>query len=73
MTAIAMFVIPMEIKEWSAYDTGLYNELEMEGLIEALKAEGRTEAASVLETGAAAISSWSPMTMARRGPSASGM
>jgi hypothetical protein len=48
-TAIAMFVIPMEIREWNAYKTGLYNELIYTRLIADLRREGMTESADELE------------------------
>jgi hypothetical protein len=47
-TAVAMFTIPFEIERWSAYQTGLYNELVMVDLIDALEAEGKTEEANRL-------------------------
>ncbi|MCL2571044.1 MAG: DUF5695 domain-containing protein [Defluviitaleaceae bacterium] len=39
-TAIAMFAIPMDLIRWDARNTGLYNELCYEDIIEALKTEG---------------------------------
>jgi len=39
-TAIAMFTVPMELLRWDARNTGLYNELCIEEIIEALQAEG---------------------------------
>lgn len=39
-TADAMFTIPLELDGWSACRTGLYNELVMEEVLEALKREG---------------------------------
>ena len=39
-TALAMFTIPLEITRWSAYETGLYNELVIVELLRALEAEG---------------------------------
>ena len=36
-TALAMFQIPEELEGWSAYKTGLYNELVIPKIIEALK------------------------------------
>ena len=39
-TAIAMFTLPMEIANWSAYETGFYNELVIEELISDLEAAG---------------------------------
>ncbi|WP_256761852.1 DUF5695 domain-containing protein [Cohnella sp. WQ 127256] len=48
-TAVAMFTIPMETGEWSAYKTGLYNELIIADLIEELKSVGLIEKAHRLE------------------------
>ncbi len=48
-TAVAMFTIPLETGDWSAYKTGLYNELIYEDLIEELKAAGYPERAHRLE------------------------
>ncbi|MCX6344545.1 MAG: DUF5695 domain-containing protein [Armatimonadetes bacterium] len=39
-TAVAMFTIPTETRDWSAYKTGLYNELVYLDIIDALEAEG---------------------------------
>jgi len=39
-TAIAMFTIPMDLTRWDARNTGLYNEICYEDIIEALKTEG---------------------------------
>jgi hypothetical protein len=39
-TALAMFTIPMDLERWDARDTGLYNELVIPKVIEALEAEG---------------------------------
>jgi len=39
-TAIAMFTVPLELDNWSAFGTGLYNELVIEDLLTALDAEG---------------------------------
>jgi hypothetical protein len=47
-TAVAMFTIPYEIERWSAYQTGLYNELVIPDVIDALAAEGMTEQADRL-------------------------
>src|SRR5262245_29139273 len=47
-TAIAMFTIPYEIERWSAYQTGLYNELAIVDVIDALEAEGKAEEANRL-------------------------
>lgn len=48
-TAVAMFTIPLELEEWSAYKTGLYNELVIEDVIKALREEGMERYASRLE------------------------
>lgn len=42
-TADAMFTIPLELDGWSAYRTGLYNELVIEDVLRALKEEGMEE------------------------------
>jgi hypothetical protein len=47
-TAVAMFTIPYEVERWSAYQTGLYNELVIPDVIDALDAEGMTEQADRL-------------------------
>ena len=47
-TAVAMFTIPYEIERWSAYQTGLYNELAMVDLIDALDREEMREQAERL-------------------------
>lgn len=47
-TALAMFTIPFEIERWSAYQTGLYNELVYPEVIAALDAEGMPEQAERL-------------------------
>jgi hypothetical protein len=47
-TALAMFLIPSEIAEWSAYKTGLYNEWVIPFIIQSLKEEGETEKAERL-------------------------
>lgn len=39
-TAVAMFTVPLEIEGWSAFETGLYNEYAIEGIMDALGAEG---------------------------------
>ncbi len=39
-TAEAMFTVPLELDGWSAYKTGLYNELVIEEILEALRREG---------------------------------
>lgn len=47
-TALAMFLIPSEIAEWSAYKTGLYNEWVIPFIIQSLKEEGEAEKAERL-------------------------
>lgn len=47
-TALAMFLIPMELEEWSAYQTGLYNECVIPEIIAALQEEGREADARTL-------------------------
>jgi hypothetical protein len=47
-TAVAMFTIPYEVERWSAYGTGLYNELVVESVIEALESEGMRDEAERL-------------------------
>jgi len=44
-TAVAMFTIPWETGDWTAYKTGLYNELIYTDIIDALEAEGMSEQA----------------------------
>ncbi|MBE6887927.1 MAG: hypothetical protein E7484_05880 [Ruminococcaceae bacterium] len=39
-TAVAMFTVPLEIEGWSAFETGLYNEYAIEGILKALETEG---------------------------------
>jgi hypothetical protein len=47
-TAVALFTVPMQIERWSAYRTGLYNELVIVNLISDLEAAGmKTEAATL--------------------------
>lgn len=48
-TALALFTIPEELEGWSAYKTGLYNELCIPNIIKALQKEGMEEAAVRLE------------------------
>jgi hypothetical protein len=48
-TANALFTVPMEIERWSAYRTGLYNELVIVDLIADLQAEGMTAEADKLK------------------------
>lgn len=47
-TAVAMFTIPYEVEGWSAYQTGLYNELVIPEVIDALDAEGLRDQADRL-------------------------
>jgi hypothetical protein len=44
-TALAMFAIPVETGDWSAYHTGLYNELVIEDMINELNRAGMNEKA----------------------------
>ncbi|MBO4367923.1 MAG: hypothetical protein J5859_04345 [Clostridia bacterium] len=39
-TLIAMYTIPLELDDWSAFGTGLYNELVTEDILQALKERG---------------------------------
>lgn len=48
-TAVAMFTVPLEITRWSAYETGLYNELVIVELLRALEDEGMEERARRLQ------------------------
>lgn len=48
-TALAMFQIPHELDEWSAYKTGLYNEVVIEDVIKSLYSEGKKGKAERLE------------------------
>lgn len=48
-TAVTMFTLPLELEEWSAYETGLYNELIIIKIIEALKEEKMEAEARRLE------------------------
>lgn len=47
-TALAMFTVPWEVERWSAYGTGLYNELVIPWVVEALAEEGMQEQAERL-------------------------
>jgi hypothetical protein len=47
-TALAMFTIPWEIERWSAYETGLMNEVVIEDVLAALEAEGMRDEAERL-------------------------
>jgi hypothetical protein len=48
-TAVAMFTVPLEIPRWSAYETGLYNELVIVELIRALEDAGMEDRARRLK------------------------
>ena len=39
-TAVALFTVPMQVEKWSAYRTGLYNELVIANVIADLQSEG---------------------------------
>jgi hypothetical protein len=47
-TALAMFTIPWEVERWSPYHTGLYNELVIPHVVEALFREGLADEAERL-------------------------
>ncbi|MCF7674074.1 MAG: hypothetical protein K9M97_01925, partial [Akkermansiaceae bacterium] len=47
-TALAMYTVPMEIASWSAYETGLYNELVIVDLIRELECAGMKAEAGML-------------------------
>jgi len=47
-TALGMFTIPWEVERWSAYHTGLYNELVIPHVVVALEAEGMQDRAERL-------------------------
>jgi hypothetical protein len=47
-TAVAMFTVPLQVTGWSAYQTGLMNELVIEDIIRELEAEGMTSEAAIL-------------------------
>lgn len=47
-TAVALFTVPMQVEKWSAYRTGLYNELVIVNLIADLQSEGMTNEAQTL-------------------------
>ena len=47
-TAKAFFTVPLEIVQWSAYETGTYNELVIPDVIEALETEGYADPAAWL-------------------------
>jgi hypothetical protein len=48
-TAKAFFTVPMEIVQWSAYETGTYNEVVVPDLIDALYENGRKDQADWLK------------------------
>jgi hypothetical protein len=48
-TAAAMFTVPREVANWSAYGTGFYNELVIVDLIDDLRAAGMAEQADALQ------------------------
>jgi hypothetical protein len=48
-TAKTFFTTPYEIREWSAYKTGLYNELIIPDVITALRSEDMAEDADVIK------------------------
>ena len=48
-TALALFQVPEELEGWSAYKTGLYNELVIPRIIEALRVNGYQFEAGRLE------------------------
>ena len=47
-TAVALFTVPMQVEHWSAYRTGLYNELVIISLINDLETAGLTNEANTL-------------------------
>lgn len=47
-TAVALFTVPMQVERWSAYRTGLYNELVIVNLIKDLEAAGLQNEAATL-------------------------
>ncbi len=49
-TAKAFFTVPLKIRDWSAYETGTYNELVIPDLIDALAKNGKKEEADWLRT-----------------------
>ncbi len=48
-TALAMFTIPLEIAQWSAYETGFYNECVIPDLIGDLERGGLADLAKTLD------------------------
>jgi Family of unknown function (DUF5695) len=49
-TALGMFTIPMQVTNWSAYETGFYNEVVIPQLIEELDRVGKHDEAAQLRT-----------------------
>jgi len=49
-TAVAMFTVPLQVSGWSAYQTGLMNELVIEDIIRELEAEGLSSEAAILRS-----------------------
>jgi hypothetical protein len=49
-TAIGMFTIPKRVTDWSAYETGFYNEVVISQLIEELDLVGKHDEAAQLRT-----------------------
>ena len=49
-TACAMFTIPVELDDWNAVKTGLYNERVIPHIVEALRENGKQFEANKLET-----------------------
>ena len=47
-TAVALFTVPMQVERWSAYRTGLYNELVIVNLIKDLESAGMQKEAATL-------------------------
>ena len=47
-TAMALFKYPLELAKWSPYETGLYNELVIEEVIQELERAGKTQQAAEL-------------------------
>ena len=47
-TTAAFFTVPMEVRRWSPYGTGYYNELVIPEVVDALEQEGMTEQADEL-------------------------
>jgi hypothetical protein len=49
-TALGLFTIPMRVTDWSAYETGFYNEVVIPQLIEELDLVGKQDEAAQLRT-----------------------